>query len=67
MEKEHLIYLKEECERMLFLMRQNKDIKNVYSDVNFYKIMDYCDEQLKCNDFRSLTESENKIVNSIFN
>lgn len=67
MEKEHLIYLKEECKRMLFLMRQNKDIKNVYSDVNFYKIMDYCDEQLKCNDFRSLTESENKIVNSIFN
>lgn len=66
MKKEHLIHLKEECETMLFLIRQNKDLKKIYSDVNFYKIMDYCDEQLNNNGFRPLTESELKTVESIF-
>lgn len=66
MKKEYLIHLKEECEAMLFLIRQNKDLKKIYSDVNFYKIMDYCDEQLNDNGFRPLTESELKTVESIF-
>ena len=66
MKKEYLIHLKEECKTMLFLICQNKDLKKIYSDVNFDKIMDYCDEQLNDNGFRPLTDSELKTVESIF-
>lgn len=65
---EKLLRLKAGAEAMQYLKMHNKDIKKVYSDVNFIGIIQRINQELAFQSlpFRKLTDEEYREVSNIF-
>ena len=65
---EKLLRLKTGAEAMQYLKMHNKDIKKVYSDVNFIGMIQRINQELEfqSSPFRELTDEEYREVSNIF-
>lgn len=65
---EKLLRLKTGAEAMQYLKMHNKDIKKVYSDVNFFGMIQRINQELEFQSlpFRVLTDEEYREVSNIF-
>lgn len=65
---EKLLRLKTGVEAMQYLKMHNKDIKKVYSDVNFIGMIQRINQELEFQSlpFRELTDEEYREVSNIF-
>ena len=65
---EKLLRLKTGAEAMQYLKMHNKDIKKVYSDVNFIGMIQRINQELEFQSlpFRVLTDEEYREVSNIF-
>mgnify|MGYP004618104625 FL=1 len=65
---EKLLRLKTGAEAMQYLKMHNKDIKKVYSDVNFVGMIQRINQELEfqSSPFRELTDEEYREVSNIF-
>ena len=65
---EKLLRLKIGAEAMQYLKTHNKDIKKVYSDVNFIGMIQRINQELEFQSlpFRELTDEEYREVSNIF-
>lgn len=65
---EKLLRLKTGAEAMQYLKMHNKDIKKVYSDVNFIGMIQCINQELEFQSlpFRVLTDEEYREVSNIF-
>ncbi len=65
---EKLLRLKTGAEAMQYLKMHNKDIKKVYSDVNFIGMIQRINQELafQSSPFRELTDEEYREVSNIF-
>lgn len=65
---EKLLRLKTGAEAMQYLKMHNKDIKKVYSDVNFIGMIQRINQELEFQSlsFRELTDEEYREVSNIF-
>ena len=65
---EKLLRLKTSAEAMQYLKMHNKDIKKVYSDVNFIGMIQRINQELafQSSPFRELTDEEYREVSNIF-
>lgn len=65
---EKLLRLKTGAEAMQYLKTHNKDIKKVYSDVNFIGMIQRINQELEFQSlpFRDLTDEEYREVSNIF-
>ena len=65
---EKLLRLKTGAEAMQYLKMHNKDIKKVYSDVNFVGMIQRINQELEFQSlpFRELTDEEYQEVSNIF-
>lgn len=65
---EKLLRLKTGAEAMRYLKMHNKDIKKVYSDVNFIGMIQRINQELEFQSlpFRELTDEEYREVSNIF-
>lgn len=65
---EKLLRLKAGTEAMQYLKMHNKDIKKVYSDVNFIGMIQRINQELEFQSlpFRELTDEEYREVSNIF-
>ena len=65
---EKLLRLKVGAEAMQYLKMHNKDIKKVYSDVNFIGMIQRINQELafQSSPFRELTDEEYREVSNIF-
>lgn len=65
---EKLLRLKTGAEAMQYLKMHNKDIKKVYSDVNFLGMIQRINQELEFQSlpFRVLTDEEYREVSNIF-
>mgnify|MGYP004586359265 FL=1 len=65
---EKLLRLKAGAEAMQYLKMHNKDIKKVYSDVNFVGMIQRINQELEfqSSPFRELTDEEYQEVSNIF-
>ena len=65
---EKLLRLKTGAEAMQYLKMHNKDIKKVYSDVNFIGMIQRINQELEFQSlpFRELTDEEYQEVSNIF-
>lgn len=65
---EKLLRLKTGAEAMQYLKMHNKDIKKVYSDVNFIGMIQRINQELafQSSPFRVLTDEEYREVSNIF-
>lgn len=65
---EKLLRLKTGAEAMQYLKMHNKDIKKVYSDVNFIGMIHRINQELafQSSSFRELTDEEYREVSNIF-
>lgn len=65
---EKLLRLKTGAEAMQYLKTHNKDIKKVYSDVNFIGMIQRINQELEYQSlpFRELTDEEYRYVTNIF-
>ena len=65
---EKLLRLKTGAEAMQYLKTHNKDIKKVYSDVNFIGMIQRINQELEFQSlsFRELTDEEYREVSNIF-
>ncbi len=65
---EKLLRLKTGAEAMQYLKMHNKDIKKVYSDVNFVGMIQRINQELEfqSSPFRELTDEEYQEVSNIF-
>ena len=65
---EKLLRLKTGAEAMQYLKMHNKDIKKVYSDVNFIGMIQRINQELEfqSSPFRELTDEEYQEVSNIF-
>lgn len=63
-----LLILKTGAEAMQYLKMHNKDIKKVYSDVNFIGMIQRINQELEFQSlpFRELTDEEYREVSNIF-
>ena len=65
---EKLLRLRTGAEAMQYLKMHNKDIKKVYSDVNFIGMIQRINQELEFQSlpFRVLTDEESREVSNIF-
>ncbi len=65
---EKLLRLRTGAEAMQYLKMHNKDIKKVYSDVNFIGMIQRINQELEFQSlpFRELTNEEYQVVSNIF-
>ena len=65
---EKLLRLKTGAEAMQYLKMHNKDIKKVYSDINFVGMIQRINQELEFQSlpFRELTDEEYQEVSNIF-